>query len=222
MPGLNRSRLFGLAGFVMLLSVTACTSGTGVTLQTPPSSSSTDSPILSDSSTAVTTPTGASSRPTTTVQPTTATQSSRSSSMSPAEREASDRKAIEAAWVKYWAVGAQAIGLPVPQQKALMSTVAVDPALSLVLAGYAKFAKNGWTDYGTPTHRPYWKTPVGGKPTAVMGDCMDDSKAGSMDIKTGRKLTVGVPRDNTRITMIKTTAGVWRVSKVEYLVDQPC
>lgn len=103
-----------------------------------------------------------------------------------------------------------------------MSSVAVDPALALVLQGYAKFAKNGWTDYGSVTHRPYWPAPVAGKTTAVMGDCMDDSRYGSLDIKTGDKLTVGVARDNTRVTAVKGTDGVWRVQKVEYLVKVPC
>jgi hypothetical protein len=118
--------------------------------------------------------------------------------------------------------GAKAIRSTPAQQKTLMSGVAVDPALTMVLESYAKFAKNGWTDYGTVTHRPYWSTPVAGKSTAVMGDCMDDSNYGSRDLKTGDKLTVGVARDNTRITAVKAADGAWRVQKVEYLVKVPC
>jgi hypothetical protein len=225
-----RSAGMGVA-VLCLVAVAGCTSGSGsgVTLQTPSTStSSSHSGAVPTSSVPSSTAVSSSSSPTAVSSSSSPTAvsphggSATSTTAPPADQEAADRKAIETVWAAYWTTGSKAIGQPPADQKRLMSTVAVNPALQLVLDGYAKFAKNGWTDYGTVSHRPYWSTPVSGKSTVVMGDCMDDSKAGSMDIKTGKKLTVGVARDNTRVTLVKGTDSVWRVQKIEYLVKVPC
>lgn len=224
---------------VCCLSAAGCTSSgsSGVTLQTLPTTTTSSSVLPSSSVVVVVSSTPVPSSPSTSVvvspssppapssgpvSPTSSSSPALSTSMKPAEREATDRKAIEALWSKYWTVAASLFPLSVTQQRTVMGAVAVNPALEQVLASTAKFNENGWVDYGTFVHHPYWTTPVGGQTTAVMGDCMDDSKAGTMEAKTGKKLTVGVLKDNTRITVVKGTDGSWKVQKIEYLVNQPC
>ena len=216
-----RSAAVGVA-VLCLVAVAGCTSGSGsgVTLQTPPTSTSSSHSVAVPSSSAQSSTAVSSSASPTEVSSDSA--SATSTTAKPVDQEAADRKAIETAWAQYWVTSSQAISQPPAEQKKLLSAVAVNPALQLVLDSTAKFNKNGWTDYGSVSHRPYWSTPVNGKSTAVMGDCMDDSKAGSMDIKTGKKLTVGVARDNTRVTLVKGTDSGWRVKKIEYLVSVPC
>jgi hypothetical protein len=51
---------------------------------------------------------------------------------------------------------------------------------------------------------------------------VDASRTGSMYEKTGVKRTVGKPRTNTRITLVRGTDRQWRVKLIEYLVVQPC
>ena len=55
-----------------------------------------------------------------------------------------------------------------------------------------------------------------------MGDCMDSSRAGTLVVETGAKRTVGVAENNTRVTLVRSGDGAWRVKTIEYLVDTPC
>ena len=77
------------------------------------------------------------------------------------------------------------------------------------------------SQYGFVTTRPYWTQPINGKNRAVMGDCMDSSHFGTVSA-SGKKLTVGTPRDNTRTTFVRDAAGVWRVQLIQYLLDVKC
>jgi hypothetical protein len=72
------------------------------------------------------------------------------------------------------------------------------------------------------TANPYWEQSVDGKSTAVMGDCQDSSKSGTVDTATGENKTVGVADNNIRATFIRDDDGRWKVQDVFYLVDVPC
>jgi hypothetical protein len=81
---------------------------------------------------------------------------------------------------------------------------------------------DGLDYYGTSVYHPYWEQSIAGQPTAVMGDCTDTSQAGSLEISTGQHRTAGVPDNNTRVTFVKGTDAIWRVSEIFYLVDIKC
>ncbi len=112
--------------------------------------------------------------------------------------------------------------MPAAQWPAAVTAVAVDPTRAQVLAEAALFAKSGLRFYGQVVNHPYWQTPIGGRSVAVMGDCRDSSHYGTLYVKSGNKRTVGVAHDNTRVTLVRGSDGVWRVQKIEYLLDVKC
>ena len=99
--------------------------------------------------------------------------------------------------------------------------MAVEPQVGKLLVAAARFENNGWNNYGTPGHRLYWGPPVDGASQAIMGDCMDLSHVGRLDVKSGKKLTVGTPRSNFRGIFERGTDG-WRVSGLQILETTPC
>lgn len=178
----------------------------------PEVSSSAPAPAVPGS----TTPLSATSTRSTTTPATTAPPPG--TTVKPAVQETADRKAIEALWSQYIVVAGGLALIPTAlARQAAISPYAVNPALQDVLDVQVTFVKNGWVSYGTVGHRTSWTTPVAGKDTAVMSDCGDYSKAGRMVAKTGKKLTVGVPRSNTQITVARQTDGSWKIQKILYL-----
>lgn len=145
-----------------------------------------------------------------------------SSPVSTAERETADRTAVEATWARFWDVHQSLLDKPSAEWPAAVDAVAVDPTRQEALDEAATFSKSGWAFYGQVVNHPYWGQPIDGKDVAVMGDCMDSSKAGTLVVKTGVKRTVGVANNNTRATFVKGTDGAWRVQTIEYLVDESC
>jgi hypothetical protein len=141
---------------------------------------------------------------------------------SSADREAADRLAVEQAWARYWTVHQTLLGMPSAGWPAAVGAVAVDPTRAQVLSEAALFTKSGLSFYGQVVSHPYWSTPIGGTATAVMGDCGDYSHYGTLYVKSGNKRTVGVARNNTRVTLVKGSGGTWRVQKIEYLLDVKC
>jgi len=149
--------------------------------------------------------------------------SRRNAPMSPAEREAADRAAVEVAWASFWTVHLNLEGAyPPAQWHARGAEVAVDPIKAQVLRTSAADLRDGVVGYGAVVPRPYWQQPIAGKTSAVMRDCQDASRAGSMIQKTGQKLTVGVARSNIRAHFVKGGDGKWRVRQIEYLLDEGC
>lgn len=199
-----------------------CTSSSGVTPQTLAPSTSTSSSSQAGSVLAPSSPASATNGPahasSTTPRPVTSQAPPTSKT---ADREAADRAAIEAVWAKYWTI--DLFKLPVEQQRSALAQYATDPQLSRALASAAEFKAAGKANYGTAGHRVYWVYPVAGKSEASFGDCMDNSKTGSINVKTGEKLTVGVPRDNSWITVKRDPkTGAWKVSNLQFLVKIAC
>ena len=151
------------------------------------------------------------------------TASSTPTSVDTAAREAQDRAAVEAAWAHYWTVY-ETFQTKVPQAKwdSTIAGIAVDPIRAQVLKSARADLIIDVVTFGQVVNHPYWTTPVAGKTTAVMGDCMDQSHYGSMFAKTKKKRTVGVAHDNTRATLVRGTDGTWRVKQIEYLLDVKC
>ena len=112
----------------------------------------------------------------------------------PAVREVSDRQAVESAWVGFWRVYAGLFRIPKGLESQTVAAVAVDPVRKQMLAEIDVFNSTHRTLYGDVATHPYWTKPISGRPTATMGDCMDQSRFGSMSTTTHEKLTVGTAR----------------------------
>jgi hypothetical protein len=155
--------------------------------------------------------------------PTTSSPAPSTSSMDPAAREAADRQAVEAAWMHYWSTYI-AFESKYPQSRwsSVIAGIAVDPIRAQIMRAARADRIIGVVGYGYVVPHPYWQTSIDGKPTATMGDCMDQSHYGSMFVKTGRKQSVGVAHDNTRATLVRGADGRWRVKQIEYLLDVKC
>lgn len=207
----------------------------GVNTQVPPSTTTTA--VAPSSSTAISSPTASaasitSSSPALSQTTPTTARCSPPNSPSPGsstpkttalvDPEAADRAAIEAVWAKYWVTSLGLSKVPAVDRLAVMDTVAVPSVATAVVTETAKKDAAGQAAYGRVVHRPYWATPVAGKSTAVMNDCMNDYNAGTLNVKTGKPVRAGVYRDNTRATFSKGAASVWRVAKIEYLVNVSC
>jgi hypothetical protein len=192
-------RTVAVVAAAMFLISSGCTNGgskKATDSPTPPSTARTSSSILA------TTP-----RPSaTTADPTTV--------------ETANRQAVEAAWEKFWTVYVRLHSIPTPQ--IAVDSVAVGVTKTQMLNEIKVFRAGHKTSYGYVINHPYWNQSVGGKPTATMGDCMDQSHYGSASTVTHKKLTVGIPHDNTRATFAKGADGVWRVDLIEYLLDTKC
>jgi hypothetical protein len=130
---------------------------------------------------------------------------------------------VEAAWAHYWSVYiAFESKYPESRWNSVIAAIAIDPIRAQILKAARADRIIGVVGYGYVVSHPYWQLPINGKPTATMGDCMDQSHAGSMVAKTGQKRTVGVAHDNTRATLVRVSDGTWRVKQIEYLVDVRC
>jgi hypothetical protein len=155
--------------------------------------------------------------------PTRSSPTPSTSTMDPAEREAADRQAVEAAWAHYWAVY-ETFRSKIPESRwdSTIAQIAVDPIRSQILKAARADRIIGAVPYGQVVPHPYWQTPINGRATATMGDCMDQSHYGSMFAKTGQKRSVGVAHDNLRATLVRGLDGRWRVKQIEYLLDVKC
>ncbi len=137
-------------------------------------------------------------------------------------QEIKDRTAIEAAWLKYWDVTIPLLKTPPARRRSVLATVAGDPLLTDVMGAIAKFVSNGMDNYGYLAHAIYWGPSVDGNHNAVFGDCMDSSHLGSLNVRSGVKLTVGHTHDNTHVTVERAAGGGWRVTQIQFLHGVKC
>lgn len=137
-------------------------------------------------------------------------------------QEEADRAAIEAQWMRYWRLYIDIVEMPEAVRPSAADAVAVDPTYSNLLKYADYFNDNGRQNYGTVKHRLSWMEPISGASQAVLSDCQDQSHFGASDAKSGKKLSVGVVRDNIKANFIKGQDGVWRISDIYYLLDIEC
>lgn len=125
-------------------------------------------------------------------------------------------------WGEYWRIHQTLLDMPATERADAVDAVAVDPTRKQTLDEATTFEQGGLAFYGQVVNHPYWSAPIAGKDVAVMGDCMDSSGYGTLVVKTNTKRTVGVAKNNTRVTLARAEDGSWRVKTIEYLVDTPC
>ena len=188
------------------------TPGSATPTTTPAPSTSATSPPVAPRTSSPATPTRNTATPATTPTLDTAGLSA---------AEIADRKAIETAWINYWAVGIPLTKRPQIQWKSTLSQFVADPLLSSVLAEAASSIQRGIQNYGSVDHNFYWGPAVNGQKYAVVGDCMDTSRFGTLDVRTHAALTVGLKKDNARISFLRGADNRWRADNIQYL-DASC
>jgi hypothetical protein len=145
-----------------------------------------------------------------------------SARLDPVAKEAADRAAIEAQWLKFWQIYNGIVRTPSTERSTVLDAVSVDPIKTQILDAASKFDKEGIDYYGSVVQRPYWVTPVNGQPYAVMRDCQDQSQYGSLYVSTGEKRSVGLERDSLQAGFILGGDNIWRVQELQYLENIPC
>ena len=128
---------------------------------------------------------------------------------------------VRQAWGRFWTVAVGMHNLPATQLPGALTAVAVDPALNQMKLELSLFAQTHFTNYGFVVNHVY-ETTLKSPSTAVIKDCMDQSHFGSVSTTTGKKRSVGVPRDNTTASLLKGSDNVWRVQNIVYLLDVKC
>jgi hypothetical protein len=130
--------------------------------------------------------------------------------------EAADRRAVEAAYRRFWLVTWTVDrDHPAADWRTVVATVAVDPELGLVVSGTRQLRLSGLTLYGRPIPHPT-VMPVNGGDMARVRDCQDASHSGQADAATGRARTVGVARNLVEAVLVRGADGRWRVSRISY------
>lgn len=94
-----------------------------------------------------------------------------------------------------------------------LAEVAVDPQLKLSLQATRFQKQNGIALYGEVRSRISDVKVDGDKATIV--DCQDASESGQADATTGKKKTVGVPRNPVR-ARLELDHDQWKVAKITY------
>ena len=137
-------------------------------------------------------------------------------------REAADRAAVEAAWLRFWNAYNSLLSVPMPRRTATMRQVAAVPLAAVIVTSASEAEKGHINNYGSMLHRIYWGPDIGGSDTASIGDCADESEFGTVDTRTNKRLTHGDERVNFRGTLSRDSLGVWRVLQVQFLDGSPC
>ncbi len=215
---LTRTLRAALAVIALGTFTAGCTSGTVDGGSSQPIQSATTSASTMGPSSANSSSSDPSSPTPSVIDPPTPTVAS----TDPAAKEATDRAAIEAQWIKFWSAYQVIVRTPESERQNLADSVAVPELANKMVAAAEKADREGKDNFGEVVHSIFWQFDVGGKPSAVIADCLDQSQAGTIDTSTGKILTVGPPRTNMRGEMQLGSDGIWRVKAVTSLNDTPC
>lgn len=140
--------------------------------------------------------------------------SMRSATPTAAAGPVDERAAVEAAYRQFWVVSWQLDRHPKARWRQVLSAVAADPELTRVLEGTRAQQRRGITRYGQVASRPSAVTVNG--TTARVRDCQGADRSGQADARTGRRLTVGVPRSPVTGSLVRGADHRWRVSDIHY------
>lgn len=126
-----------------------------------------------------------------------------------------EQVALLAQYRKFWASLTPVSRMPAAQRRDVLAQLAVDPALKSLLAGMRNADAKGQVFYGADVPRPTVRINPDAT-TALVNDCQDSSKAGIAEKATGKRLTVGTPRNRVSVTMKKKPGELWKVAYVDY------
>lgn len=128
--------------------------------------------------------------------------------------------ALLAQYRKFWASLTPLSRMPAPARRTVLAQLAVDPALKSLLAGMTDADRKRQVLYGENVPRPTVRINPDAT-IALVDDCQDSSHAGVADKATGKRLTVGVPRNRVSVTMKRQPGQLWKVAYVDY-AKSPC
>jgi hypothetical protein len=132
---------------------------------------------------------------------------------------AADEQAMLGQYQQFWQVSGSPLNdVPVNQLRETLSPYAVDPQLSILVGNVESQRAKDIGTYGDVTVRPAVVSMDGA--TAKIRDCQDTSKSGQLELKSGRKLTVGVNGSLVNVTM-RLVGQTWKVSVVDF-ASQRC
>lgn len=130
------------------------------------------------------------------------------------------RRAVLAQYSAFWrALPVASAATTDAQRLRVLVPVTTTPELSQLVKSLAKQRANGQQLYGQDIPHPTVLSMTA--QIAKVTDCQDASASGVRDVKTGRKLTVGVPRNPVDVTMVK-RGELWKVSVVQYRPGKTC
>lgn len=125
-----------------------------------------------------------------------------------------DAAAVAAVYRAFWPVLTTFDRYPEAQWSTALGRVSVDPQLSQAIAVAREQRRNGITLYGQPQPRTP-RIAIDSKAKATLMDCVDFSRSGQADAKTGQRKTVGLARTRMTLVLAKGSDG-WRVSAVTF------
>jgi hypothetical protein len=121
---------------------------------------------------------------------------------------------VKRAFMHFWSVSNGVIQERDGAWRLELAVVAVEPQLSQMVDNLNSLKSRGIAVYGT-TVEYVTKVDVDGD-TATVTDCQDASQSGQLDIKTGERTTVGVPRNPVTGRMQRDEKGDWRVAEISF------
>lgn len=143
-------------------STTAAASSTGGSPDTARSTATPSTPASPTPGTPAKSSPSAASTPGTTSTRSSAARPTPTSSSTPSlnttglsATEIADRRAIEAVWIRYWDVYVSINNISANKRLSLLALVAVDPVKSKIISSAALYDREGFSTYGTVSHRIY-------------------------------------------------------------------
>ena len=113
----------------------------------------------------------------------------------------------------FWTVALPRAYAAEPAQKPAMLESVVDrPLMNYLLQRIARLQKSGRTSYGHDEPRWHRVEKLSTSPrTVLVRGCLDSSGTGVMEMRSGRKLTVGVPNNPVLVKLRRDSGGVWLI-----------
>jgi hypothetical protein len=120
---------------------------------------------------------------------------------------------VLATYTAFWKALPEASHLSGAPREAVLTQYLVNPALSKISGTLAAADAFHRTVYGEVVLRPLKVTVTGDQ--AEVRDCQDTSNSGIADLKTGNKVTRGIPRALV-ITTLVFSGDSWRIATIDY------
>ena len=113
-----------------------------------------------------------------------------------------------------------AFSAPAQERRAILAPVVMDPELELVLHNMAAndLLHRGGYGVDTPLRQALQRTST----IALVRGCLDSSRGGIKDLRTGKKLKRGPAQNRVLVNLKPGTDNVWRISAIHYPGGSGC